>query len=77
MRNNLFALTKRELEVLCLLGAGKETREIADILKLRPSTIDGYITTIRYKLLARNRTNAVVNALRLQSITFEQIPDEN
>jgi len=49
-------LTDRELEVFQLIGAGRTTREIAEILKLGMTTVDTYRTRIKEKLGLRNGT---------------------
>ncbi|HSI15162.1 MAG TPA: response regulator transcription factor [Chthoniobacter sp.] len=49
-------LTDRELEVFQLIGAGRTTREIAEILSLGMTTVDTYRTRIKEKLGLRNGT---------------------
>jgi DNA-binding NarL/FixJ family response regulator len=49
-------LTDRELEVFQLIGTGRTTREIAEILKLGMTTVDTYRTRIKEKLGLRNGT---------------------
>jgi len=49
-------LTDRELEVFQMIGAGKTTREIAEILNLGMTTVDTYRTRIKEKLGLRNGT---------------------
>ena len=49
-------LTDRELEVFQLIGNGRTTREIAEILKLGMTTVDTYRTRIKEKLGLRNGT---------------------
>jgi len=49
-------LTDRELEVFQLIGSGRTTREIAEILKLGMTTVDTYRTRIKEKLGLRNGT---------------------
>lgn len=58
-------LSARELEVLQLLAEGCTNREIAERLFLSLSTVKGHISNIIGKLLARNRTEAVVKARQL------------
>lgn len=43
-------LTDRELEVLCLMAAGKTSREVAQELRLSRKTVDTYRARIRKKL---------------------------
>jgi len=49
-------LTDRELEVFQLIGAGRTTREIAELLHLGVTTVDTYRTRIKEKLGLRNGT---------------------
>lgn len=57
-------LTKRELEVLQLLGMGKSNNEIAVALAITEGTVKLHVNNIFGKLDARNRTEAVAIALR-------------
>jgi len=52
-------LTRREMTVADLLVAGMTDREIADTLTLSTRTVHSHVTSIRRKLGARNRTEAV------------------
>ncbi|SFV89889.1 two component transcriptional regulator, LuxR family [hydrothermal vent metagenome] len=49
-------LSKRELEVFTLIGQGKSSTEIADILSLSPKTISTYRSRIIEKLMLTSRT---------------------
>lgn len=51
----LTALTDREHEVASLAGAGKRTREIAELLRLSPRTVDVHLTRIYRKLDLHSR----------------------
>ncbi|HEX8744853.1 MAG TPA: response regulator transcription factor [Thermoleophilaceae bacterium] len=55
-------LTRRELEVLELIGAGATNREIAQSLTLSTNTIKDHTTALYRKMQARNRADAVVRA---------------
>ena len=57
-------LTDRELDVLRLVAAGYGNRQIAEALFLAEGTVKNHISTILTKLGARDRTNAVLRALR-------------
>ena len=57
-------LTERERDVLRLLAAGYSNRRIADALFLAEGTVKNHISMILAKLGARDRTNAVLRALR-------------
>jgi LuxR family quorum sensing-dependent transcriptional regulator len=57
-------LSPREIEVLKWCSAGKTTRDIADILSLSESTVEGYVINACQKLDAVTRTQAVAEAIR-------------
>lgn len=57
-------LSRPEQDVLRLLAAGKSTRQIAETFALSPAVVEQAITGICMKLQARNRTEAVVLALK-------------
>ncbi|WP_315788619.1 response regulator transcription factor [Fischerella sp. JS2] len=52
--------SERELEVLMLLGQGKNNREIAQTLYLTEGTVKNYITQILCQLGVQNRTQAAL-----------------
>ena len=58
-------LTDREREVLDLLGDGLTTSSIARRLFVSESTAKGHIAKLFEKLEATNRTQAVMNAVRM------------
>ncbi|HEX6761956.1 MAG TPA: AAA family ATPase [Gaiellaceae bacterium] len=64
-RAGIGGLTRRETEVLDLLGAGLRNREIAQRLYLSPRTVDSHVASILRKLGAANRAQAVRAAERL------------
>jgi DNA-binding CsgD family transcriptional regulator len=57
-------LTPRELAVLRLVSMGAQFSEVADALGLGEETIRSHLKKAQYKLGARNRTQAVAEALR-------------
>ncbi|SDB81015.1 DNA-binding response regulator, NarL/FixJ family, contains REC and HTH domains [Pelagirhabdus alkalitolerans] len=57
-------LTKREWDVYKLLVDGFSNEEIADELNLSPATIKNYISSILKQIEAKDRTNAVLIALK-------------
>lgn len=56
-------LTRRELEVLQLVGGGLTNRQIATRLFLSVHTIDTHVESARAKLRVHSRTAAVAAAL--------------
>jgi DNA-binding NarL/FixJ family response regulator len=58
------ALTEREIDVLRLVAEGYANREIARMLHLAEGTVKNHLSAILQKMGARDRTNAVLRALR-------------
>ncbi|MGO1591919.1 MAG: response regulator [Ancrocorticia sp.] len=57
-------LTEREVEVLRLVAAGYSNRQIAELVYLAEGTVKNHLSSILTKLGARDRTNAVLRAIR-------------
>lgn len=57
-------LTEREVEVLRLVAEGYSNREVAQLVHLAEGTVKNHISSILIKLGARDRTNAVLRAIR-------------
>lgn len=57
-------LTDRELQVLRLVAEGYGNRQIAGVLHLAEGTVKNHLSAILVKLGARDRTNAVLRAIR-------------
>lgn len=57
------ALTRRQAEVLQLTGGGMTSKEIGQVLKLSPGTVDNHIAAAITALDSRTRTEAVQRAL--------------
>ncbi|WP_428490305.1 response regulator [Rhodopila sp.] len=62
-------VTRREAEVLLWLSRGKSNRDIAEILGLRPRTVNKHLEQIYAKLGVENRASAV--ALTLHALANE------
>jgi two-component system response regulator DesR len=62
------SLTDREREILGLLADGHSNEEVAGRLFLSPETVRAHVVKASRKLGAKNRTHAVVEALRLSLI---------
>jgi DNA-binding NarL/FixJ family response regulator len=58
-------LTERELEVLRLLGKGRQNKEIANELWISERTVKFHVSAILAKLAVGNRTEAVSKAAQL------------
>lgn len=59
-----FHLTHRELQTLRLLSRGLSNRELADTVGVTEGTIKNRVSSILLKLDVRDRTGAVVKAIR-------------
>jgi DNA-binding NarL/FixJ family response regulator len=57
------ALTRRQAEVLQLTGAGMTSKEIGQVLKLSPGTVDNHIAAAIAALDGKTRSEAVQRAL--------------
>ncbi len=57
-------LTERELEVLCMIAAGKENGEIATTLVISEHTVKNHVSSVLTKLGVDNRIQAAVYAVR-------------
>ncbi|HEV8272941.1 MAG TPA: LuxR C-terminal-related transcriptional regulator [Chitinophagaceae bacterium] len=67
-QSNRANLTSRELDILQLLKAGLQNKEIAAKLFISPKTVDHHISSIFFKLDVNSRTKAVQEASRLEII---------
>ena len=61
------ALSEREREVLQWLASGASNREISQQLYITESTVKRHVYNIFGKLNVRNRTQAVLRALKLET----------
>jgi PAS domain S-box-containing protein len=57
-------LTLKEITILRLLADGKATKEVAGELQISMSTLRNHVSHINQKLHTRNRTEAVMKALK-------------
>ena len=58
-------VTKREVEVLQLIADGCSTPEVAERLFISQKTVKNHLASIYQKLDARDRTQAVLQAVRM------------
>lgn len=63
-------LSKREIDVLSNIKDGMKNPEIAEKFGLSTKTIENHVRNILLKLGVKNRTQAVVQALRSSLIPF-------
>lgn len=66
-------ISKRELEVLLLLGKGLSNQEIADTLFVSQNTIKTHTSRLFEKLDVKNRTQAMLKAQEMGLITPESV----
>ncbi len=59
------ALTRREIDVICMIGKGYSVEDTAVSLSLSPDTIKGYVKSIYAKLEVSNRAELTLKAIRL------------
>jgi DNA-binding NarL/FixJ family response regulator len=64
-------ITKREEEVLQLIADGLSTPEVASSLFISQKTVKNHLAAIYQKLDARDRTQAVVRAVRMGIISLD------
>ena len=55
-------LTKREVEILGLVGQGRSDPEIADLLFISPKTVSVHVANIKAKLDARSRLEVALRS---------------
>lgn len=66
-------LTAREREVLRLVALGRSNKEIADELRIGDETVKTHVTNVLGKLMAENRAQAVVQALKRGLMVLEEL----
>ena len=64
-------VTKREEEVLQLIADGCSTSEVADQMYISQKTVKNHLASIYQKLDARDRTQAVLQAVRMGIVSLE------
>lgn len=64
-------LTQREQEVLELIAKGRSTLEVADALFISTKTVRHHLSSIYQKLESRDRTQALLTAVRMGIIRLD------
>jgi DNA-binding NarL/FixJ family response regulator len=64
-------VTKREEEVLQLIADGCSTSEVAEQMYISQKTVKNHLASIYQKLDARDRTQAVLRAVRMGIVSLE------
>ncbi len=64
-------VTKREVEVLQLIADGCSTPEVAERLFISQKTVKNHLASIYHKLDARDRTQAVLRAVRMGIVRLD------
>jgi len=70
-----FGLTGRQTDVLALAAEGKTNQSIAKQLGITEGVVKLHMTAVFKALKVRNRSEAVLLALRLKSVNFRQIKE--
>lgn len=66
-------LTARERDVLRLVALGRSNKEIADELRIGDETVKTHVTNVLGKLMAENRAQAVVEALKRGLVALDEL----
>ena len=66
-------LSPREREVLVLAGQGMPASEVAALLSITERTVAAHLTSIYSKLSARNKTEAILLALKKGIVLLEEL----
>jgi len=64
-------ITKREKEIFELLIDNKSTKDISVILNISEKTVRNHISNVMQKLDVINRTNAIIELIKLKEINLK------
>ncbi len=73
--NHVVLPTKREVDVIHLLGQGLSNVQIAEHMKLSESTVRFHLRNLMKKLCVRNRTEMIIAAIRRGWIDVQKPPE--
>ena len=73
MEGEVEQLSERELEVLVLAGQGLPGHEVARLLSITERTVAAHLTSVYGKLGAKNKTEAILLALKRGVILLDQL----
>ena len=65
-------ITKREKEIFQLLIENKSTKEISAILNISEKTVRNHISNVMQKLDVINRSNAIIELIKLNEINIKK-----
>ena len=65
-------ITKREKEIFQLLIENKSTKDISSILNISEKTVRNHISNVMQKLDVINRSNAIIELLKLNEIKIKK-----
>ena len=65
-------ITKREKEIFQLLIDNKSTKEISSILDISEKTVRNHISNVMQKLDVINRSNAIIELIKLNEISIKK-----
>lgn len=68
-------VTRRELDVLALIGNGLEIEESAEKLGVRPQTVKNHLFKVMKKLNAKSRVHAMVKAIEQDMLDVKLIDE--
>ena len=68
-------LSARELEVLTLIGRGKNNDDISKLLFISPHTVKNHISSIYNKMRLNNRTQVALRALKMGLVSIDEESD--
>ncbi len=65
-------ITKREKEIFELLIENKSTKDISSILNISEKTVRNHISNVMQKLDVINRSNAIIELIKLNEINIKK-----